>query len=439
MLVALSGLQRHPIPVQLCHGAVAVTSGENQNLLRLRRRPMLFETNRHEQLLEIAWDESRAREAIQSIVGDIERSRAAQGYWPVHPLDNEGGTPRGGFKGLYLGSAGVQWVLWYLRRQGAVELSSDPAQGAKEADDAYRSEPDTGEIVPSYFLGQTGVLLALWRLTGSELAADGLFESVKSNISNPTNEALWAAPGTMVAAWHLWEATGQQRWRSLYLENVEQLWRTWHFDANAQCYLWTQDLYGEVVQYLGAGHGFAGNAYALLKGASLLDESRRAALYERCVVTLRATAKVEGGAINWPATSLPDNPRMLMQWCHGAPGVVTGLSDFPPKFSSDLDTMLIGAGLAIWEAGPLAKGYGLCHGTAGNGYAFLKLYERTADLVWLERARSFACHAIEQYKRMRQQYGQGRYTLWTGDPGLAVFVWHCVSGTATLPALDVLS
>jgi lantibiotic modifying enzyme len=129
---------------------------------------------------------------------------------------------------------------------------------------------------------------------------------------------------------------------------------------------------------------------------------------------------------------------MLMQWCHGAPGIVTGLADFPPQRSAEMDDLLIGAGHAIWKAGPLAKGYGLCHGTAGNGYAFLKLYRRTGEPLWLERARAFAMHSIVQRERMRQQFGQGRFTLWTGDPGLAVYLWHCRNGTAALPALDII-
>ncbi len=47
-------------------------------------------------------------------------------------------------------------------------------------------------------------------------------------------------------------------------------------------------------------------------------------------------------------------------------------------------------------------------------------------------------HALAQSERMRQHYGQGRDTLWTGDPGLAVYLWHCLDGTAGLPALDIL-
>lgn len=401
---------------------------------------MLFEPNRHEPLLQAAWDEARAREAIEAIVRDAERARGAGDHWPSHPLDDEGDAPRSGFKSLYLGSAGVLWALWTLQREGAVALTFDPALAIERVAAAYRADPDTGGVVPSYFLGEVGILLAAWRMTQSRTVADQLYDAVKGNIPNPTNEALWAAPGTMVAAWHLWEATGEQRWRALFLENVEQLWSTWIFDQKAGCYLWTQDLYGRVVQLLGAGHGFVGNAYALLKGASVIDADRREELYDRCVTALGATKVVDNeGAVNWPPgmeAARPGRPGMLMQWCHGAPGVVTAMGDFPPDRSAEMDAMLLGAGNAVWKAGPLVKGYGLCHGTAGNGYAFLKLHGRTGDPIWLERARCFAMHSIEQRKQMRERHGQGRHTLWTGDPGLAVYLWHCIRGAGGVPALD---
>jgi Lanthionine synthetase C-like protein len=403
---------------------------------------MLFEPDRHEALCDAAWDAERALQAIRAIVRDIEQHRPPNGPWPLHPLDDEGDCPLSGFKNLYLGSTGVWWALWTLQREGAVVLNIDPAAGVEQADAAYHQDPDSGHAVPSYFLGEAGILLVRWRLTGSNEVADRLYTSVRSNIPNPTNEALWAAPGTMVAAWHLWQATGQARWRDLFLDNVEQVWRTWIFDEPAQCQLWTQDMYGKTVQYLGAGHGFAGNVYPLLKGAALLDAGRREALYSRCAATLQAMAEFDdSGAVNWRPgtyTPRPGSPRMLMQWCHGAPGVVTALADFPRQQLPAVDALLIGAGHAIWKAGPLRKGHGLCHGTAGNGCAFLTLYERTGDPLWLHRARSFAAHAIDQSRRMRQQHGQGRYTLWTGDAGLAVYLWRCIQAAAGMPGLDDL-
>ena len=400
---------------------------------------MLFEPSRHEPLLESQWDASRARDTIRAIVQDTQQTLGSGIVWPPHPLD-ELREPNSG-KTFYLGASGTLWAMWYLEQQGTVELRVKPSELIGRVYESYLAEPDTGEVVPSYYLGEVGILLVHWRMTGSSDAADRLFAAIKRNIPNPTNEALWAAPGTMVAAWHMFKWTASQRWRDLFVLNVDHLWRTWLPSENAGCHLWTQDLYGSIVQLLGAAHGFAGNAYPLLRGAALHSAEQRETLYDRCVETLDATAVLEGDATNWPpsvGTPRPDRTKLLVQWCHGAPGIVTGLADFPRERSTHMNAMLLRAGNTIWNAGPLAKGHGLCHGTAGNGYAFLKLFHRTGDEIWLERARSFAMHAIMQAERMREQHGRGRYTLWTGDPGLAIYLWHCVNGTSEVPGLDVL-
>ena len=401
---------------------------------------MLFESERHEAVLGVDWDAARARAAMAAIVGETEDALGYGITWPWHPLD-EGRTPEPPHKSLYLGASGTLWALWYLQRAGAATLRISPPDLIGRIHETYLAQPDTGAVVPSYFLGETGILLVQWRLAGSREVADRLYEAIARNIPNPTNEALWAAPGTMIGALHMHRWTGEDRWRDLYLENAEQLWRTWLRGEAAPCHLWTQHLYGRVEQLLGAAHGFAGNAYALLRGAALLPADRREALYDRCVETLRATAIVEGDGANWPIVveaRPPTRTKILLQWCHGAPGIVTGLADFPAGRSADMDDLLVKAGRAIWRAGPIAKGPGICHGTAGNGYAFLKLLERTGDPVWLARARSFAMHAIAQSERARQEHGRGRHSLWTGDPGLAVYLWHCLGGSGGLPSLDIL-
>lgn len=55
-----------------------------------------------------------------------------------------------------------------------------------------------------------------------------------------------------------------------------------------------------------------------------------------------------------------------------------------------------------------------------------------------DAARAFAMHALAQSAQMQAQYGRRRYTLWTGDAGLAVYLWHCVVGSGSLPGLDLL-
>jgi lantibiotic modifying enzyme len=401
---------------------------------------MLHEPERHEPLQDIAWDAKRAHDAIAAIVDDAQATLGTDVGWPPHPLD-VGDDPEPPAKSLYFGAAGVLWALWYLQEKGAVSLRIAPADLIDRVHEAYLAQPDTGEVVPSYMLGEVGILLVRWRLNRSHDVNDRIYRAIAGNIANPTNESLWAAPGTMVGALHMLKWTEEERWRELYLDNVEHLFQTWHRSEHVPCHLWTQDLYGRIVQLIGAGHGFAGNAYALLRGAALLPADRRALLYDRCVETLRATAQCEGDAANWPQSvgaPRPGRTHKLVQWCHGAPGMVTGLADFPAKHSAEMDAMLVKAGNAVWNAGPLTKGPGICHGTAGNGYALLKLYQRTGDETWLARARSFAMHAVTQSERARERYGRGRYSLWTGDPGLAVFLFHCLDGSGGLPAFDVL-
>lgn len=400
----------------------------------------LFDADRHEPVHVTAWDESRARAAIRSIVEDAQDTLGTGLTWPWHPLDTSN-TSEPPHKSLYFGSAGTLWALSYLEREGAVRLRIKPAELIDPIYRQYLEEPDTGEVVPSHFLGEAGILLVHWRLTRSEEAADRLYAAIERNIPNPVNEALWAAPGTMVGALHMLEWTGERRWEGLFLQNVEQLWRTWLPSENAPCHLWTQHLYGEIVQLIGAGHGFAGNAYPLLRGAGFMPPGQRETLYDRCAETVAATAKVEGDGANWPphvGEARSGRTMILVQWCHGAPGIVTGLAGFPHGRSPQVDALLLKAANLAWRAGPLEKGYGICHGTAGNGYAFLELWRRTGDAAWLERARAFAMHAIGQAQRMRERYGRRRYSLWTGDPGLAVYLQHCIDGRGGVPSLDVL-
>ena len=97
---------------------------------------------------------------------------------------------------------------------------------------------------------------------------------------------------------------------------------------------------------------------------------------------------------------------------------------------------MVEGGELTWQAGPIKKGPGLCHGTAGNGYAFLKLHRLTRDEVWLERARKFAMHALTQVDQAREEYDQGRFTLWTGDIGVALYVRSCLEIDADVPTID---
>jgi len=56
----------------------------------------------------------------------------------------------------------------------------------------------------------------------------------------------------------------------------------------------------------------------------------------------------------------------------------------------------------------------------------------------LERARAFAMHGIAQTETDERRHGQLRYSLWTGDPGFAIYLWDCVRAGSAFPTLDVI-
>jgi hypothetical protein len=117
--------------------------------------------------------------------------------------------------------------------------------------------------------------------------------------------------------------------------------------------------------------------------------------------------------------------------------VITSLARLAPADEAH-GALLAAGGELVWRVGPPARNAGLCHGTAGNGFAFLALLARTGDERWLERARAFAMHALEQVARFRVTAGRGRYSLFTGDVGAALLAAACLRGDVSFPGLDDL-
>jgi lantibiotic modifying enzyme len=397
-------------------------------------KPMqIFEPDRHEGLAAPRWDEALARRTIETIARDCEARSTANGFWPPHPLDTNGEKASAPFTSLYKGAAGVIWALDCLALRGFARPTERfaPALAALEARNREEIEPK-GHGVESYLAGRSGVLLTRYRVQPSREVAGRLAQSVAANTVHPSRELLWGAPGTMHASIAMHEWTGEERWAELFRSSVKAL-EDALIDGPQGCRLWDQELHGRRVTYLGAGHGFAGTAGAIVRGLSLLTRAQRAEWVERVVTTTLATATRDGALANWTSFWAPGRPDFLVQWCHGAPGFVTSLATLG---DSRLDEVLLAAGELVWLAGPLAKGPGLCHGTAGNGYAFLKLYRRTGEERWLERARAFAMHAIAQSEHHARIHGMRRYSLYTGDLGLAIYLAECIDGSDCWPSLD---
>lgn len=407
----------------------------------------LFDPARHEPLTTTPWSEAAARACIQSIAAAAHAEfDASRGSWPAHPLD-EPKTPDERFAELYFGAGGVIWALRDLALQGAIDgaaqrdyrpwLAGLPASAQASLQASGYTHGDA-----SYLLGRSGLLLLQWTFTRGRAVADELFAVVQGNLRNPAREALWGNPGTVLAAIHMAEASGEVRWMRLVQEAVAVLLEEMQLDPETGTWVWEQDLYGRKQRLIGAGHGFAGNVYPALRAADMLDAGTVALMLDRAWHTLNATALRAGEGINWHpmidaeriAAATQAGRLPLVQDCHGSPGIVCRLASAPR--SPEWDALLRGAGELTWAAGPLTKGASLCHGTSNSTLTMLKLWRRLREPVWLDRARTLAMHSIEQIERHRALYGRGRHSLWSGDLGAACVLWNCVIADDRFPTLD---
>jgi len=400
----------------------------------------LFEASRHEVLTRAAWSEAAARAAIDRIVRDAHAAFTVAGFWPIHPIDR---SPERAatLKPLYYGAAGVIWALHRLHEAGGFELLRDYADVLPALRNAHRRDTLERDGTPllGFVLGDAGIALLQWRLTRDADLENELHDVVTAHIGEASLGFAWGIAGSMLAALFLYERTGAPRWVDAYRAGADALWRRWDYDAQFDCHLWCDDLYGHRDKQLGALHGLAGMVHALWRGSALLTRDRRNELLARAHRALQATAWHDDAYANWPLvagpTSRPGADALRLQHCVGAPGMVNCFARLPNEPRTD--ALLNGAGELIWHAGPLVKPPSLCHGVPGSGYALLKLFARSGDERWLVRARRFAMHAIEQAERGKRAYGQRKFSLWTGDLGLAVFLLDCIYATDAMPMLEV--
>ncbi len=386
---------------------------------------MLYRPESFEPLTGERWDEGRVRTAIAAIVAGTDEAFDHEKLWPANQWDAWMSTPP--LKDLYCGAGGVVWALDALRRRGYAETSVDLTAAIARTLELWQEEPDLSELdwlpeprQPSLLGGEGGLLVVAYRVAPSEELADRLFARVRENVSNPAQELMWGSPGTMLAALALHGWTSEQRWLEAWQESADALRAARDADG-----LWTQRIEsGKASRYLGPVHGLLGNVHALRAGG---DEDA----VPTAAAVLAREAVLEDGLANWPAlvggNLTSRDGEIRLQWCHGSPGVVATAADY-----LDEELLLAGAELT-WQAGAHRdeKGVGLCHGTAGNGFALLKAFERTGDERWLERARRFAVHALAQ-----AQASPGRHSLFTGGVGAALFAASCLDADARFPVLD---
>uniref|UniRef100_A0A8C3VCW4 LanC-like protein 2 n=3 Tax=Catharus ustulatus TaxID=91951 RepID=A0A8C3VCW4_CATUS len=187
-------------------------------------------------------------------------------------------------------------------------------------------------------------------------------------------------------------------------------------------------------QYVGAAHGVAGIYYMLMQPIANVDQETLTELVKPSIDYVRHK-KFRSG--NYPS-SLSNETDRLVHWCHGAPGVIHMLMQAYKTFKEDKYLKdAIDCSDVIWQRGLLRKGYGICHGTAGNGYSFLSLYNLTQDRKYLYRACKFAEWCLE-YGAHGCRIPDRPYSLFEGMAGAIHFLSDIsVPETSQFPAFEL--
>ena len=114
----------------------------------------------------------------------------------------------------------------------------------------------------------------------------------------------------------------------------------------------------------------------------------------------------------------------LVHWCHGAPGVIHLLADAHRLLGGSTEYLRAAQRCAdaVWERGLLTKGYSICHGVSGNTYAFVKMWQVTADKTYLDKAFLFAGWCFDSSEKPPQHSPDRPHSLFEGDAG-RLFLW----------------
>lgn len=214
-------------------------------------------------------------------------------------------------------------------------------------------------------------------------------------------------------------------------------------------------------RFVGAAHGLAGILLVLHWCAVLgwLEDSSatavRHASLKLCTQTCHLEGKLKKSTI--PVLMEEDEARRrrrqdeLVHWCHGAAGIPEFARAAKAHADRDGDDALAGAAQKlcsiaadiVWYKGLILKGGGLCHGVAGNAYAFVSAAHLDKNPQRM-MARAMAFAVLLEHKGLRDAQKKtvdperkvvgkpdSPLSLMEGDAGIACFLMDLASSRRT--------
>uniref|UniRef100_A0A336MBR5 LanC-like protein 3 homolog n=1 Tax=Culicoides sonorensis TaxID=179676 RepID=A0A336MBR5_CULSO len=376
----------------------------------------------------------------------------------THPLKNGGSNRRGD---LYVGDAGIAYMLIKIH-QNLKNLLSIPAleyakvyvESAKENLSTY---PDKSCAFLSGNAGIYAVSAVINNLSDNQSGVQADIKSYLKGLSVCTkpsfggtdstgDEFLVGRAGYLAGIYYM-----NQNINPIQIKNSIIVEICTMMINKGRMYAEEQELDIPIMyqyhdrEYLGAAHGLCSILWAFLESPWYAWKSEDG-IYPNISITkyndiketidyLLEIQDPEGG---FPS-KLNSFDKKLIHWCHGAPGVIYLLAKAYLIFNEE--KYLDGCKKCaenIWNKGLLFKGPGICHGIAGNGYAFLMMFRLTRNQKYLYRAHKFMEFLTNDHFKKNARIPDRPYSLYEGLAGTVCFLIDLLNPEkAMFPFMDV--
>ncbi|GII54301.1 serine/threonine protein kinase [Planotetraspora thailandica] len=247
---------------------------------------------------------------------------------------------------------------------------------------------------PGLYFGRAGMAWALYEagtaLDDHDVRAAGLDLALDLPVSWPNPDICHGLAGTGMALLHLWNATGDTRFRDRASACADELLKVAQRTPDTVLWAIPKDFDSALagVVHYGFAHGVAGiGAYLLTVGAALGRED----CLETAVAagrTLVDAAGYHGGAAWWGEG--PHGGAKMPHWCSGSSGIGTFLVRLHAA-TGDRRALEVARAAAMAVHGHrLRSGTAACHGLAGDGQFLLDLAEAAGEPVYRDQAEELA-------------------------------------------------
>ncbi|XP_034242373.1 lanC-like protein 2 isoform X2 [Thrips palmi] len=346
---------------------------------------------------------------------------------------------------VYTGVSGVAMTLFFASRCINQELD----QAAKSLINSVSENPSRSRV--NFLNGSSGVLMLKAMINNNTESQEllnqrllTLFKIVKNPQSDLPNELLYGRVGFLYTLLLMKSCQMPHHFSDSDIKDVVNIiieqGRSLALKEKCQAPLkfkWHDK------NYYGGAHGTAGILYLLLQAKDYVNEGDLINYIQPTIDNL-LQCRFQSGNLQSSEGSTSDR---LVQWCHGAPGAVQ-LFCLAYEIFEDKRYLAaaIQCGEVVWTRGLLRKGCGLCHGTSGNAYTFIALYQmcqKRKEFTKIDAAKHLyrACAFADwcfHWERHRERLPDRYYSLFEGLAGTAYFLTDMLNPLkAAFPAYTV--